>query len=80
LTYFDGQTVRIGDEVRLADGQWRGIVVGSIGEGEFFGDVRAEDWAYLGKGALVDYKEVGLVHHDIIEQDVELVRRTALAR
>jgi hypothetical protein len=53
----------------------RGIVVALIGEGEFFAGFCAEDWAHLGKGALVDYDKVGLVHYDVIEQDVELVGR-----
>jgi len=75
LKYFDGQMAQIGDEVRLADGRWRGIVVGLIGEREFIDAIRPEDWAFLGKGVLVNYAEVGLVHYDTVEQDVELARR-----
>ena len=34
-----------------------------------------EEWAYLKKGIMVKSKEFGLVHHNEIDEDIELVER-----
>ena len=75
MTYDDGQIVQIGDKVRLSDDRWHGVVVCLIEEGKFTAQYPESAWGYLKIGALVEFKEAGLVHYDTIEPDIELVAR-----
>jgi len=52
--------MEIGDKVRV-DGM-TGVVVALISEGKFSSTYRAEDWACLKVGVLVETVEAGLIH------------------
>jgi hypothetical protein len=53
--------MQINDRIRI-DGK-TGRVVALISEGKFSADYRAEQWAYLEIGTLVDTDEAGLIHY-----------------
>lgn len=67
MSYFNGEEILIGDEV-VADNS-DGVVVCVIDTKQFSEDY-TEDWAYLGKGCLVETKEMGLVHYPEIDKDL----------
>ena len=70
--YRDGTPVKVGDRVRLEDGQWNGVIEECVD-----GPETADRWASE-RGILVRYDEAGLVFYpDEIEQDVVLVARSS---
>ena len=76
MKYRDGQDVMIGDQVRLEDGRWNGVVVCLLDERKFTPDHPEREWGHLTTGVLVKFEEVGLVYYeDEIEPDIELAAR-----
>ncbi|MGJ4952295.1 hypothetical protein [Bradyrhizobium sp. HKCCYLS20291] len=76
MRYPDGQTITLGDRVRLGmdDG---GLVVAHIDANEYSADYPQAEWAYLGKGALVTFPTYGLIHFEVADPDLELVSRAS---
>jgi hypothetical protein len=69
MKYQDGQTVLIGDRVRL--GTDDGVVVFSIDTGEYDDLFPKTEWEYLESGIMVNLPNLGLVH--IAECDPNLL-------
>lgn len=72
MKYSDGRDVLVGDKV-LAD-KSGGVVVAVIDTEQFSNDYPA-GWVYLGKGMLVETKDVGLIHYPETGEGVILVDR-----
>jgi hypothetical protein len=72
MNYMDGNEVYIGDKVIADDSE--GVVVCVI-DTKQFSDNYKEDWAYLGKGMLIETKKWGLIHYPEVDEDVILVER-----
>jgi hypothetical protein len=70
MLYKDGQAVRVGDRLRSSDGI-SGEVVCSFDTDEYSERYPAAQWAYLGKGILLDSPEAGLVHYPETPPDLE---------
>jgi hypothetical protein len=75
MRYADANEAALGDVV-LIDGKRRGVVVAVIDTGCFSERFPSEQWAYLGKGILVDTDFGGVVHYPNGEDEsIQLVRR-----
>jgi len=74
MNYIDGQVVSLGDQVKLPD-DLNGIVVAIIDSGEYSAEFREVDWNYLKTGILVNFPQIGLIHYEVPEDDLELVLR-----
>lgn len=75
MNYPDGQKVRVGDLVSL--GGHSGTVVCSIDDA-VYSDAHSEaQWAYLGKGVMIEFGDLGLIHYVEPEPDLQLMRRQA---
>jgi hypothetical protein len=80
VLYGDGNEARVGDVVSI-DGKYRGVVVGVIDRGEYREPHKAEDWAYLGGGIVVDTDFGGLIHYpDQASVELESMSLTSRAR
>ena len=76
MRYRDGRRVLVGDEVAIASGDQRGVVVCSIEDGIYTEAHPASQCAYLGTGVMVEFENLGLIHYELeLEPDLELVRR-----
>lgn len=73
MKYSGGQRVLAGDVV-LIDGQYHGVVIAAIDDKSYLPG--AEDWEYLGRGAMIDTDFAGLVHYSEDDEELVLVRRT----
>jgi hypothetical protein len=73
--YASGETVRLGDRVRL-DQDGNGLVVCVIDTSEYTPDFPALDWSYLETGVLIQFPVHGLIHYKRIEPDVAFVSRS----
>jgi len=76
MRYSRGQEVRIGDRVRLSDGDL-GVVVFCIDSDEYSDEYPREDWSYLKSGAMIKTNACGLVHFAEDDPDLELVSSAA---
>jgi hypothetical protein len=74
--YVSGDDIRVGDRVRCGD--WTGVVVFVLGAESFAPGYRPSDWAYLGRGFMVEYDQAGLVFSGSADPDVLLVGRAEL--
>jgi hypothetical protein len=72
MKYADGQQVLAGDIVRIA-GRYRGLVIAAIDDKSYLPG--AQDWEYLGSGAMIDTDFGGLVHYPEDDEELELVHR-----
>ena len=77
IYYTSGDEVRIGDIVDVGGGSGpRMRVVVIIPSGEAAQGFKAEEWAYLKSGAMLqDVKLFGLLHLDRLEDEHVLVQR-----
>lgn len=75
MKYADGKSVLLGDKVDLGAGV-TGVVVAVIDSNEFANGYKAEEWAYLLVGALVESEEAGLTHYPNSDNDFELIKRS----
>ena len=77
LHYASGELVQVGDTVALgsrAGPLLRVVVV--IGAGEAAPGFKAEEWAYLKRGAMLqDSKVFGLLHVETFDSEYEFVGR-----
>jgi hypothetical protein len=62
MTYVDGTAVKLGDRVRLENGE-QGTVVFSIDTNEFADGFTSVDWEYLKSGVMVKTDAGALVHY-----------------
>lgn len=74
MLYPSGDKVHIGDRVRLGSEE-QGVVVCSLDTDEFSAEYSRTDWSSLGKGVLIDFENLGLIHYVEPEQSLELVGR-----
>lgn len=75
MRYSDGNEAKLGDVV-LIGGKHMGVVVASIDTGEYAPEHPEEQWAYLGKGVMVNTDFGGLVHYaDAGKESIVLTRR-----
>jgi hypothetical protein len=68
----NGREVRLGDRVKLWDGN-RGTVVCSIDAGEYRPDYPEAEWGYLKSGVLIKSDTFGLFHYTEADEDFEVV-------
>ncbi len=68
MRYADSNEAKLGDVV-VIDGKYRGVVVAVIDAGSYSENHPSEQWAYLGKGILVDTDCGGLVHYSTGENE-----------
>ncbi len=73
MNYPDGKQIRVGDKVRLG-GKSIGVVVASLDTHDYSPDYGSAEWSELKKGILVKYAELGLVHHEEPEEELELLQ------
>lgn len=73
MRYSDGSPVRTGDVIRMGDAIGR--IVCDIDDRACEAPHNIDDWIYLGRGILADFESLGLIHMEIVESDIELVRR-----
>lgn len=75
MKYRDGQISQLGDIVSL--GGKLGTVVSDIDGGQYgvTPEHSAEQWAYLGKGVMIDFESYGFIHYTETEHDLILIRR-----
>jgi hypothetical protein len=64
MEYPDGSTVKLGDRVRLRNGE-TGRVVISVDSGEYSADFPKEDWTSLESGILIQTDRGALVHLEV---------------
>lgn len=76
MKYHDGQSVMLGDKVKLGKDE-NGIVVCLINSGEYSDDIPKEQWSHLEKGVMIEFPLYGLIHYETLEPDIELVSRKA---
>lgn len=74
MKYSNGQDVKLGDMVGLGDDH-EGIVVCLIETDEYSEGHSKEQWGYLGKGMMVEFPSFGLIHYEVAEEDLMLIRR-----
>jgi len=75
MKYADGQTVMLGDKVRLGDDDG-GIVVCSIDAEEYSAEAPESQWSYLKKGVVIKFPKFGFIHYENAEPDLRLVGRS----
>jgi hypothetical protein len=76
MNYPNGVEARLGDVVQLGESEvHRGVVVGSLDRNEGSRQFPAKDWSYLGRGILVNFDGLGLIHYREPEPTLVLVRR-----
>jgi hypothetical protein len=73
MRYQDGQKVIAGDVVQI-DGRYQGLVIAAIDDKSYLAG--AEDWEYLGSGAMINTDFAGLVHYPEDDDELVLVRRS----
>jgi hypothetical protein len=74
MLYHTGETIIVGDKVRLWEGCY-GVVVCSLDTGIFSSEYAAEEWEYLKSGILVASDKGGLIHYLKADEDLELIER-----
>ena len=77
MLYADANEAQIGDVVTI-DGKYRGVVVAVIDTASYSERFPLKQWAYLGRGILVDTDFGGVVHYPNGEDEqITLVRRAS---
>jgi hypothetical protein len=64
----------LGDTVLLGESD-RGVVVCSLDTHEYSEQLPREEWEYLGKGVLIKFDRLGLIHYTEPEPTLVLVER-----
>jgi hypothetical protein len=68
MRYPDGSEAKLGDRLRIFDGDC-GYVVASIDTGQYSQEFSKRDWAYLKEGIMVKTDKGALVHLDSSHSD-----------
>jgi hypothetical protein len=71
LRYFNGEEIRLGDTVRLADDA-TGKVVYIINSCEGDGDNPTGSWDYLKSGIMIEFQKYGLHHYPRPDEEPDL--------
>lgn len=74
MKYKKGETVRIGDRVRLSDGT-EGVVVFCVDNKEYSAAYPEAEWGYLSEGVMIKFEKIGLVHYSSSDDELELIFR-----
>lgn len=74
MKYANGQTVMLGDRVRLGTDSG-GVVVCLIDIGKYSEGYPEAQWSYLKKGVMIQFPLHGLIHYEEIEPDLQLIAR-----
>ena len=74
MRYPNGEEARLGDRVLLGESD-RGVVVCSLDTNEYSEQLPREEWEYLGKGVLIKFDRLGLIHYTEPEPTLTLVAR-----
>lgn len=74
MQYTDGEPMMVGDTVALGDDRM-GRVVCSIDDGVYTNEHPESEWAYLGRGVMIDFPQWGLIHYHEPDPDLQLVCR-----
>lgn len=74
MRYPNEEEARLGDTVRIGESE-RGVVVCSLDTHEYSAQFPRGEWEYLGKGILVKFERLGLVHYAEAEPALALVKR-----
>jgi len=74
LRYPNGEAARLGDTVRAGESE-HGVVVCSLDTHEYSEQFPRSEWEYLGRGILVRFERLGLVHYAEPEPALALVER-----
>lgn len=72
MKYAGGQTVAVGDRVRLGKDSV-GEVVCILDSGGYSDAYPESEWGYLKEGVLINFPLLGLIHYPEIEPDVRLL-------
>ena len=73
MNYPNGEPILVGDQVSL--GAARGLVVCSIDGASYSEAFPESDWGYLGRGVIIDFPDLGLVHYVEPEPSLRLIHR-----
>jgi hypothetical protein len=73
MYYVDGTSVQTGDVIRM--GREIGTVICDIEARVCLPPHDIVEWQYLGRGILVDFESLGIIHMETADSDIELVRR-----
>ncbi len=68
LKYLSGETIRVGDTVKLGDSI--GKIVFVIPSNEYSNDYSESEWSYLKEGFGIETEKYGLIHQ--VEPDEDL--------
>ena len=71
--YCSGAEIQAGDRVKCA--AWTGRVCFVVGSNTYDPGYTADDWAYLGRGFMINYEQVGLVFSEQADEDLVLLER-----
>jgi hypothetical protein len=71
--YFSGDEIQAGDRVTCA--AWTGRVCFVVVSDDYAPGYTPADWAYLGRGFMIDYEQVGLVFSEEADEDLMLLER-----
>ncbi len=67
-----GRVIRLGDRVSIGN-RTAGVVVFSIDTQEFSAEFPKDEWAYLGRGIMLEIERVGLMHLEETDEEVEII-------
>ena len=76
--YHSGEEIRAGDQVTC--GRWSGRVAFVLGTASFAEGYAEADWAYLGRGFMIECDQVGLVFSNESDEDLVLTARGSSPR
>ncbi len=77
MNYHSGETVALGDRVRLGNDP-SGVVVCVIDSGAYSPYYPESQWGYLKRGTLIDFPTSGLIHYEMeMDEGVKLIARAA---
>jgi hypothetical protein len=68
MRYADGSEARLGDRLRIFNGDC-GSVVAAIDRNEYSNEFSRKDWAYLKEGIMIKTDAGALVHLDSSQSD-----------
>ena len=75
MKYWDGQEARLGDRVTLAGSP--GVVVASMDTREYSAGHSEAQWGYLKSGVMIEFRQYGLIHYIVADEDLLLVARAS---
>jgi hypothetical protein len=74
MKYHNGQDVRLGDQVLIANKD-KATIVGLIATKEFLNEFHSKDWSYLNTGILLKTDKGELFRYEEVDEGFELISR-----